>query len=91
MNVELKTKWKKFVESRVATKQYPNAEAVVEEALKLMREEERKRDELRGEIQLGVDQINRGEYIEISDTKTFAKEFITKMHARHAAKQRKSA
>jgi antitoxin ParD1/3/4 len=54
-----------FVDSRVASGRYPSASDVVRAALRLLETEEQEREvalaEVRQKIQLGLDQLQRGE------------------------------
>jgi putative addiction module CopG family antidote len=61
MRVELTPEQVQFVESSVASGRYPTQTAVVADALRLLQQ----RDELRQAVQLGFDEIERGEAIEI--------------------------
>jgi antitoxin ParD1/3/4 len=65
MNVSLTPELESFVDSRVASGRYQSASEVVRAALRLLETEEQERDtalaEVRQKIQLGLDQIQRGE------------------------------
>jgi antitoxin ParD1/3/4 len=65
MNVSLTPELESFVDSRVALGQYQSASEVVRAALRLLETEEQEREtalaEVRQKIQLGLDQIQRGE------------------------------
>jgi antitoxin ParD1/3/4 len=65
MNVSLTPELEAFVDSRVASGRYQSASEVVRAALRLLETEEQERDtalaEVRQKIQLGLDQIQRGE------------------------------
>jgi len=50
-----------FVQSEVALGKYPTEDAVVEAAVRLLKEQEAHTEFLRREIQLGLDEIERGE------------------------------
>ena len=58
MNVSLGDKWEAFVQERVQSGRYLSASEVIREAL-------RRLEELRGEIQVGLDQLARGEFVEV--------------------------
>ena len=65
MNISLTPELESFVDSRVASGRYQSASEVVRAALRLLETEEREREaalaEVRQKIQLGLDQIQRGE------------------------------
>lgn len=67
MNVNLTPKLEELVRSKVEGGLYNSASEVVREALRLLDEQDRIRamrhEELRKAIQLGIDQLNRGEGI----------------------------
>ena len=54
---------RKFVQDEVASGRFQSAEDVICEALRRLREHERQLDELRAELQIGIDQLDRGEGI----------------------------
>ena len=58
MNVSLGDKWEAFVQERVQRGRYLSASEVIRDAL-------RRLEELRGEIQVGLDQLARGEFVEV--------------------------
>jgi antitoxin ParD1/3/4 len=68
MNISLTPELESFVDSRVASGRYQSASEVVRAALRLLETEERERKaalaEVRQKIQLGLDQIQRGEVFE---------------------------
>lgn len=65
MNVSLTPELEKLVHQKVESGLYLSASEVVREALRLLEERDRlqalKFDEVRKEIQVGIDQANRGE------------------------------
>ena len=65
MNVSLTPELEKLVNERVRSGMYSSASEVIREALRLLNQQEgvrqRKLEELRKEIQIGIDQIERGE------------------------------
>jgi antitoxin ParD1/3/4 len=67
MNVSLTPELEKFVESRVATGRYQTASEVVREGLRLLEEQERRREAnfraLKEKLQRGAAQAERGELI----------------------------
>ena len=54
---------RKFVQDEVASGRFQSTEDVICEALRRLREHERQLDELRAELQIGIDQLDRGEGI----------------------------
>lgn len=67
MNVSLTAELERFVHTKVASGMYLSASEVVREALRLLAERDRAKElrveELRREIQIGLDQLDRGEGI----------------------------
>jgi antitoxin ParD1/3/4 len=65
MNVSLTPELERWVQDRVATGRYGSASEVVREALRLMQDQQDSRAqwlaETRAKLQVGVDQLNRGE------------------------------
>lgn len=68
MNVSLTPELEKLVQDKVKSGRYLSASEVVREALRLLEERDRiqqlKLDRLRSEIQLGIEQIERGEVVD---------------------------
>jgi antitoxin ParD1/3/4 len=67
MTVTLTPDQEKFIAERMNKGGYSSPEKVLEEGLKLIEakeEYERRLIELKGEIQIGIDQINRGEVVD---------------------------
>jgi antitoxin ParD1/3/4 len=56
-----------FVSRELASGKYGSEAEVVSAALRLLEQRERKLDALRAAIQVGVDQLERGEFVEIAD------------------------
>ena len=50
------------IQQRVAEGHFPDAGEVVREAMRLLDEQERQLEELRAKLQVGLDQLDRGEY-----------------------------
>ena len=65
MNVSLPDKLEEWIHKKVASGLYKSASEVVREALRLLREQEElreiRRQELRRQVQEGLDQLDRGE------------------------------
>ena len=67
MNITLTPEQEKFIAERMSRGDYSSPEKIVEEGLKLVQAKEEYQGrlvELRREIQIGVDQINRGEVLD---------------------------
>jgi antitoxin ParD1/3/4 len=75
MNVSLTPELEKLVNEKVKSGLYNSASEVIREGLRLLQEQDElkriRRDELRREIMLGVEQIRRGEYIEVRTPEDF--------------------
>ena len=71
MNVSLTPQLEQYVKDKVKSGLYNSSSEVVREALRLMGERDMLRqiriEELRAEIQKGIDQIERGEYTEYDE------------------------
>ncbi len=70
MNVSLTPELERLVNDKVKSGMYNSASEVIRESLRLLQEQDElkriRRDELRREIMLGVDQIRRGESITLT-------------------------
>lgn len=65
MEIPLKPEFESMIRERVGTGQYVTAASVVEEGLLLLElkeTEDRKLEELKREVQVGINQLSRGEY-----------------------------
>lgn len=71
MNITLTPELKAIIERKVASGLYRSASEVVREALRLLEERERVKEDrlaaLRAELQVGLDQLDRGEYVVMDD------------------------
>ncbi len=82
MNVSLTPELENLVNQKVKSGLYNSASEVIRESLRLLQEQDElkriRRDELRREIMLGVEQIRRGEYKEyrVDDLEQLGKEII---------------
>ena len=82
MNVSLTPELEQLVNEKVKSGLYNSASEVIRESLRLLQEQdmlkEIRRNELRREIMLGVEQIRNGEYIEVktSEMDAFAEKLI---------------
>lgn len=76
MNVSLTPELEKLVNEKVQSGLYNSASEVIREGLRLLQEQdmlkEIRRNELRREIMLGVEQIRNGEFIELQTSEDFA-------------------
>lgn len=65
MNVSLTPELRKFVGQKIKSGRYRSASDVIQEGLRLLEDEERLRDkrlaEVRRKIQIGLDELDRGE------------------------------
>jgi len=67
MTIEIPADLQQFVHNAIDTGGYKNEAEVVGQALRLLQERQRRIEELRREIQPALDQLDRGEGIEIKD------------------------
>lgn len=61
MNISISNDFTSFVDGLVATGTYSSREAVVQDALAQMRERARQLERLRSELQIGIEQADRGD------------------------------
>jgi antitoxin ParD1/3/4 len=61
MNVSLTPELERLVNEKVESGLYQTASEVVREALRLLKERDQAREQLRGDVQAGFDQFSRGE------------------------------
>ncbi|MDJ0592486.1 MAG: type II toxin-antitoxin system ParD family antitoxin [Pleurocapsa sp. MO_226.B13] len=61
MNIQLKPEQEKFIQDKIASGAYSNAEDVIAEAFKLLEIRERKLNELRDKITVGTEQLANGQ------------------------------
>ncbi len=93
MNVSLTPELEKLIENKVKSGRYITASEVVRESLRLLeREDELRRlkyEELKREVLKGVEQIERGEYIEFTSEQLpdYAKEIGRRGRERRNAKK----
>jgi antitoxin ParD1/3/4 len=90
MNVSLTPELERLIHTKVESGLYLSASEVVREALRLLEERDMlqtmKREELRREIQIGIDQADRGELLD--DEEVFEK-LRTKVRAKSGNGQSK--
>ncbi|MEQ1762602.1 MAG: type II toxin-antitoxin system ParD family antitoxin [Pyrinomonadaceae bacterium] len=95
MNVSLTPELEAFVHDKVASGRYTSASEVVRESLRLLEEREwlreRRIDDLRKDIQIGIDELQRGEGITLNSEKE-KEEFFEdiKRRGRERLKQKQS-
>ena len=80
MNVSLTPELEKLVNEKVKSGLYNSASEVIREGLRLLQEQDElkriRRDELRREIMLGVEQIRRGEGVEYNSAEELGEAVI---------------
>ncbi len=90
MNVSLTPELEKLVSDKVKSGRYNSASEVVRESLRLLQDHDElnriRRDELRREIMLGVDQIRNGEGITVkaSELDEFAEKLIEEARSEYS-------
>ena len=96
MNVSLTPELESLVNNKVKTGLYNSASEVVREALRLLEEQDKirdmRREELRREIKKGVEQIRKGQFIEINsweESQEFAENIIRRGRKRLDAEREK--
>ena len=65
MSSAIPPEFRQFVQQELASGRFQSTEEVVGEGLRLLRE--RRRQELQERLQVGIDQLDRGEGIELDD------------------------
>ena len=92
MNVSLTPGLEKFIKDEVASDEYQTSSEVVRDALRLLKQEkDRRKQVLREQIKIGLDELDRGEYIEIKneqDQKALLARITKGGRARLAAKRK---
>lgn len=80
MNVSLTPELEKLINDKVKSGRYNSASEVVRESLRLLQDQDElqriRRDELRREITLGVEQIRHGQFSEYASAEEFGEEVI---------------
>jgi antitoxin ParD1/3/4 len=61
MNIQLKPEQEKFIQDKIASGEYSNANDVITEAFRLLEIRERKLKELQAKIAVGTEQIVNGQ------------------------------
>lgn len=96
MNVSLTPELEKMVNDKVKSGLYNSASEVIRESLRLLQDHDElrriRRDELRREVMLGVDQIRNGQYVEVkaSELDKFAESIIERGIERRNERIRKA-
>jgi len=87
-NISLTAEQDAFVEGVVRAGEYQNASAVVQDALRVLQQrrdkDALKMTALRGQIETGVDALDRGDFIEVDDAdlEEFLEKLTTPSHQR---------
>ena len=96
MNVSLTPELENLVNEKVKSGLYNSASEVIREGLRLLQEQDLlkqiRRDELRREIMLGVNQLRNGEYTEIKspeELKSFTKGIIKEAREKYGKRNPK--
>ena len=79
MTVEIPSNFQAFVKTVIDRGQFDTEQQVVGEGLRLLSERDRRLEELRREVQIGLDQLDRGEFREYDDDSL--KEFFEQIKA----------
>lgn len=92
MTSTIPPEFRQFVEQELASGRYRSADELVSEGLRLVQERERRRNELREKIRIGLDQLDRGEGIELDDESlgSFLDEIETEVRREMAAAENSS-
>ena len=61
MTIQLKPEQEKFIQEKIASGEYSNADDVISQAFKLLEVRERKIKELKDKIAVGTEQIAKGQ------------------------------
>jgi antitoxin ParD1/3/4 len=67
MSVLLSPQTEEMIREKVESGRYPTADEVVQEALRLLEAHERHLARLRAELTKGIDQLDRGEGVELTE------------------------
>ena len=73
MHISLTPELEQYARQKVDTGLYNNASEVIREALRLMVKTEQKERDLRAAVTAGFDQIQQGDFVEISSREAFLK------------------
>ena len=67
MNISINQQNQELIRRKVESGNYGSPDEVLNTALRLLDERDKKLDSLRRDVRLGLDQLERGEYFEYSD------------------------
>jgi putative addiction module CopG family antidote len=79
MNIEIPLEYQTFVANAIACGAFKTESEVIAEALRVLKERRRTKEYLRREMQIGLDELNRGEYVEFDEGEL--KEFFEQVKA----------
>jgi antitoxin ParD1/3/4 len=79
MTVEIPPEHQEFVKDAIARGEFKTESEVIGEALRLLEERRTATERLRREIQLGIDELDRGEHVDYDDKSL--KEFFEQIKA----------
>ena len=69
-SITLSSHFEQFVQNQLATGRYETVSEIIRESLRLMEDKEARLSALRGELDIGIDQLDRGEHIDWHHLKT---------------------
>lgn len=67
MTAKIPAELEEYIQRKVASGEFESTDQFISEAMRLYREMESRHDQLRKDVQHGIDQIERGEGIELND------------------------
>ena len=79
MTVEIPLEYQPFVTDAIAGGEFKNEGEVISEALRILEERRQTAEYLRREMQIGLDELDRGEYLEFDEVSL--KEFFEQVKA----------
>jgi len=85
-DLKLNPKFFKIIQEKVDAGLYDDADDVMESAIDLLDQEERRLEWLRAELQIGLDQLDRGEGILVDDLDAFFDMIKLRAAERNAAR-----
>ena len=83
MSVSIPSEFSQFVDELVAGGAYPSQSAVVQDALRLLKQRQQRFNELKAEIEIGIREGDRGEASELD-----VEQFLTELNAEYDAERR---
>lgn len=89
MNVSLTPELEKLVKDEIKSGDYKSASEVVQEGLRLVRLRRQKLATLRREIQIGIDEIERGDYREYASVEELFEDIETVVAERRGQKKKR--